>query len=511
LLSALILPLPIADAQPATPDTIQRLAPFLDDQTVAVVRLDVTALNLDAAADRITKAVGLDAKLIEQPRRAADEMLANFRRAGIREIYAVFSLADIPAPGPFAVVPVEGGANADAIRQALGTFGGNETTETIDGVVFAGSKTTRERLRGLKPAARPDLGPALAATAGAPVQVALIPGPDQRRVVAELVTKLPPELGGGPGTLLTRGVRWGAVGVEYNPRLAVRVTVQSEDAAAAHALSDVVSRGMTWLSKQGEFKQAVPKFDDLLPALAPKVVGDRVTLTFDEGAPGVAVAAADAVTKIRAAAARSQSSNNLKQIALAWHNYHEVYKTCPANSTSRDGKPLLSWRVHALPFIEHDNLYKQFKLDEPWDSEHNKRLIAQMPAVYRSPLQKVGDGKTTYLAVTGQAGPNGPHYGALGARFQDITDGTSNTIMLVETGDDAAVIWTKPDDLEIDPKQPLKGLLGHYLNKDGFPTEGFQAALADGSVRFIARTVDTAILNALFTRDGGEVINLGGF
>jgi len=83
-------------------------------------------------------------------------------------------------------------------------------------------------------------------------------------------------------------------------------------------------------------------------------------------------------------AGRGQSNNNLKQIAIAFHQYHDTYKSLPLHAIySKDGKtPLLSWRVAILPFIEQDALYKQFKLDEPWDSEHNKKLIPLMPRIY---------------------------------------------------------------------------------------------------------------------------------
>src|SRR5438132_8532158 len=79
-----------------------------------------------------------------------------------------------------------------------------------------------------------------------------------------------------------------------------------------------------------------------------------------------------AVQKVREAAGRAQSQNNLKQIALAVHNYHDVYGHFPQDITDKNGKPILSWRVAILPFIEQDNVYKMFKLDEPWDSENNK-------------------------------------------------------------------------------------------------------------------------------------------
>ncbi|HMF14410.1 MAG TPA: sigma-70 family RNA polymerase sigma factor, partial [Gemmataceae bacterium] len=99
--------------------------------------------------------------------------------------------------------------------------------------------------------------------------------------------------------------------------------------------------------------------------------------------------------------ARLQSRDNLKQIALAMHNWHDTYGTFPAAATYRkDGKPLLSWRVALLPFLEQDNLYKQFRLDEPWDSAHNKKLLARMPEIYLVPGQEANNA-TFYQVFVG--------------------------------------------------------------------------------------------------------------
>src|SRR5207302_1956982 len=93
-----------------------------------------------------------------------------------------------------------------------------------------------------------------------------------------------------------------------------------------------------------------------------------------------------AVQKVRMAAGRTRSANNLKQMALATINYADAFGRAPAAAIcDKNGKPLLSWRVAILPFIEQDNLYKQFHLDEPWDSDHNKKLLARMPNVYALP------------------------------------------------------------------------------------------------------------------------------
>ena len=84
-------------------------------------------------------------------------------------------------------------------------------------------------------------------------------------------------------------------------------------------------------------------------------------------------------------------------------NYHDANKHFPAAAIrSKDGKPLLSWRVALLPMMEHEKLYDQFHLDEPWDSEHNKKLIDKMPAMYRSPKSRLkAPGMTNYVVPVG--------------------------------------------------------------------------------------------------------------
>jgi hypothetical protein len=194
-----------------------------------------------------------------------------------------------------------------------------------------------------------------------------------------------------------------------------------------------------------------------------------------------------------------QSSNNLKMIALAMHNYHDTFRKLPAAYTAdSDGQPLLSWRVQILPFLDQQALYDQFHLDEPWDSEHNKQLIPLMPNVYAAPGSTAEAGKTNYLTVRGK---NTVFPGEESLGFHSITDGTSLTIMTVEANDQRAVIWTKPDDFEYDVAKPQAGLVGLRAN-------GFLAGLADGSVRFVKASIDSNILNALFTRNDGQVIDM---
>ena len=205
------------------------------------------------------------------------------------------------------------------------------------------------------------------------------------------------------------------------------------------------------------------------------------------------------ITQAREAALRTQCKNNLKQIALAMHNHHDTYKGFPAAATvDKAGKPLLSWRVHVLPFLGAASLYDQFKLDEPWDSTHNKKLIAQMPAVFACPSGSLKPGMTTYLGVSGE---KSIFNGSQKLGFRDVRDGTANTLMVVDADDSLAITWTKPGDLTWSADSPLKGLVGHH-------GDGFQAVFCDGHTRYFPASITAEMLTALFTKAGGEVVEL---
>ncbi len=163
---------------------------------------------------------------------------------------------------------------------------------------------------------------------------------------------------------------------------------------------------------------------------------------------------------------------------------------------------MITWRVAILPYIEQGPLYNQFKLDEPWDSEHNKKLVDRMPAIYRSPLSKAEAGKTNYLTVRGKRTVF-PVFQRVGEYIKPewVKDGLSDTIMLVEAADDRAVVWTKPDDFEPDLKDPIEGLLGLY-------PDGFLACMGDGVVRLVKAQIDPEMLLRAFDRADGKPVDL---
>ncbi|MBL8814035.1 MAG: DUF1559 domain-containing protein [Planctomycetaceae bacterium] len=204
------------------------------------------------------------------------------------------------------------------------------------------------------------------------------------------------------------------------------------------------------------------------------------------------------IAAARAAADRTQTMNNLKQVALAMHNFHDTNRHFPAadgNGLAGTEAKGLSWRVHLLPYLEQQELYNQFHFDEPWDSEHNKSLLPLMPPMFK--VTGVEEpGMTTMHIFTGNksAFPEGK-----APSIRDILDGTSNTIMAVIAGPETAQPWTKPGGLVFDEQDPLTalGTIGQVLNlvlMDG-STVSMPTPLDPSTIRLMIQPADATPVN----------------
>ncbi len=215
------------------------------------------------------------------------------------------------------------------------------------------------------------------------------------------------------------------------------------------------------------------------------------------------IAATPSVGPARPHISRRQSQKNLMQIGLALHMHHDNQDGFPpAASTDKDGKPLLSWRVAILPYIEQLALYNEFRHNEAWDSPHNKALLKRMPRTYGLAALIDGESCGTYYQVfagTGTVfeGPKGPKLGLI-TNF----DGTSNTFMVVEAAE--PVPWTKPADVAYDDQKPVPKLGGLF-------PDGFHAVFCDRSVRFVKKNIPDAALHSLIGYKDGMVINVQPF
>ncbi|NLF69693.1 MAG: DUF1559 domain-containing protein [Candidatus Anammoximicrobium sp.] len=222
---------------------------------------------------------------------------------------------------------------------------------------------------------------------------------------------------------------------------------------------------------------------------------------------GVLVALLLPATQAAREAARcSQCSNNLKQIALAFHNYHDVYKTFPpAYIPDENGQPMHSWRVLILPFLECQHIYNQYNFSEPWNSPGNLAATSQHVPAYScpaSPASGPGSLETSYMVVTG---PNTVFEGSKACQFREILDGTSNTILVVEVAG-TGVNWAEPKDLDASTLVYPLGTPGGMTPASHHPG-GLNVALCDGSVRFIAYAVSPQVFRALITKAGAERVS----
>ncbi|HEY1189978.1 MAG TPA: DUF1559 domain-containing protein [Gemmata sp.] len=296
------------------------------------------------------------------------------------------------------------------------------------------------------------------------------------------------------------------------------LTLKYDDATAAKRAAPVLEEGIATVTMKVEawaaemrdsprpFEKAaapvVTVFASALKKAPVKADGStvRVTAEVDIG-PATAKALGDLLQAVQSRRKAELRTRNLKQIGVALHHYLGSHSRFPANVYGPKGELLLSWRVQLLPYLEEEALFKQFKLDEPWDGPNNKLLIEKMPEVFRAPDREHEKGKTFYLgfverekraALVGRPWlKNGEKFGLTAESF---TDGLSNTLAVIEAAE--GVVWSKPDDLPFGGVVPLLG------EKDW---ERTPALRFDGSVLLFPTKLRPYAFWPHVTVDGGEV------
>jgi hypothetical protein len=504
----------LASAQGSAASRAQVVAPFTSEDDVVVAHLDVANLDTKQLVKQITTVVGqLDgnpgaAGQFEQVALRFDQLLRDVR---CEHAFVVASWEDARTGRLNLIVQLRPESDTQRAALLLSTFFGAGPTEDsateagkhrktvdvvqpIDNVIYCG---TRERL------ARSQTNGTLAeiqtlerafsdGVESSVIQVAILPG-HWRRVLRELNPPLPAAFGVTAGELAD-AVAFARIDViQQSGQSGLGYTVQATDQAGAKRLASawqVARQQILTSAPQGNLKQ-------LLDRIAPRVQGDRLVATLGDVASALASVNLDELPP-RKAARRAVSMNNMKQLALAMHVFHDAWNSLPPAASYDDGgKPLLSWRVYLLPYLGEEALYKQFHLDEPWDSQHNKALIDKMPRVFLSRgLDDPRAGKTCYLVPVG---PETAFAGPVGTPFRTIADGTSKTILIVEVAPEHAVTWTKPDDWPINPAAVLDWL----TRPDGEP---FLMSRCDGSVTAMGGKTSAQTILRMTTIQGGELV-----
>ncbi|WP_315854106.1 DUF1559 family PulG-like putative transporter [Gemmata palustris] len=309
---------------------------------------------------------------------------------------------------------------------------------------------------------------------------------------------------------------------DLNESAKLTLALTFDDATAAKRAAPVLEEGIgtvaeklnEWAAEMKESRRPFEKsaapivtaFAASLKKATVKTEGTAVLASAEvDAGPAASKAFGELLQAVQSRKKAEQRMNNLKQIGLALHAYHDANGKFPTNVYGPNGEVLLSWRVHLLPYLEEDNLYKQFKMDEAWDGPNNKALIEKMPKVYLAPDRDHTKGKTFYQGFVGSDLQKPQPKGIFGRPWlrqgektglaiTSIHDGTSNTLAVIEAGE--GVIWSKPGDLPFGGAVPPLGDKGW----DRTPALRF-----DGSVSMFPTNLKPEVFWPYVTIDGGEV------
>ncbi|WP_442482765.1 DUF1559 family PulG-like putative transporter [Aeoliella sp. SH292] len=518
---------------------------YTSDDTLGVAVVELDGRWIAGVQELAGKIGGEDsAELVNHPGFALSRgMIESFRAAGARELVVVFSINVFsPDTMPVLAITVEKPEQAKAVAELARSLqqmsGGTLPLQiaSIDGHVLVGHNNSVNRLRDLKPTEGTRLAMAGELLSwperqGEPMAALLFaPGDSFRRVVRALWPELPAPFESLTGALIADDLEQLVVLVRCPPEWQLKIGLKSNSDRAAETWGKLVENGWTEAMKTLVDQKADPAVVRIVEAaaevLTPTREGTTLTIHVDSGADKVEKLVSSivipAIESAREGARRNMRLNNLKQLALAMQNFHDTQKQLPASAAivDKEGKPLLSWRVAILPFLEQQALFNEFHLDEPWDSPHNLKLARTIPAPFVNPSypKLASEGKTNYLLPVHPGSIFPPATGkpvekpsqflgrefylATGTAYKSITDGTVNTLMIVEAPRELAVPWTKPSDWEVDLATAFE-LLRRGESKQ------VAVVFCDGSAQILVLDDEMEKnLPKLLTPDGGEIIGL---
>ncbi|MEM9352398.1 MAG: DUF1559 domain-containing protein [Planctomycetota bacterium] len=494
---------------------------YITDDVAAIAYVNLEAIDLAALADMAEETgvttpeqrEGMTGQLL-----MATGMLDGFRGVGIERVYALLSPSAVQYQGPMLVAPLRsnGDANAaQAMLKGLMAMAGGDGEPPLklaerDGVLLAGVHDDQvQQLLEAQGNRGAELVDAWKALGNGAAGLLVFGSKDTRRVVREMFPRLPEPFESLTGRLIADELKWGGIELALPPEPGLVLHVQAADSASADAVRSAAIVGLDYMRTAKELDSVLPSQefrDEIAEALTPELRNKAVVLELSQQTGDLEKLVALAkppVEAARASAYRATRINSLKHIGLAFLNHADARGHFPRPAMlSEDGRPLLSWRVRLLPYLDEQELYERFRHDEPWDSEHNFALISEMPYMYADPdpahLRLAQSGRTMIVV------PNGPETlfpGDQDLTFRDVKDGTSMTVLTTIVPPERSVIWTKPDDWEVDLANAWD-----YLRRSDLESQIF--GFCDGSVQVIEEKSKLGQqLRKLLTRAGEEAVD----
>lgn len=511
-----------ADAQQSHP-----LSRFLDTNTIAFGRLNLESIKPQAIYDEFLPVIKDYDRLSEKADLANSQAKGAQKKlleAGAADIYGFFSLSDMTS-GVFYVIPCDKENAQDVesvvnlLKKKLRRFiPDHQISRVPEGILIATDHTTRRLAIGFLPV-REDASEVLN-LADSSFDIILAPSADHLKAIRESIGPPFPDYagkifteGGIDGDLIADGMRKTVLSFDAES-MKLELKVQGiEDCPPGEeerlkAVATLASKFQWTLDqmrtgqvpfwprakRMGELPESITS---MLKEIEINQTGNQISISFERSrllplAGGLAKWTDELLGLTRKTFYRTAC----RTILLATHNFESAFmKFPPKNIMDDEGKPLLSWRVAILPFMGDEGLelYNKFKLNEPWDSKHNKKLVMEIPEVFTTDIDLAQAGKTVWTI------PQGENFIGSCMKMGDIIDGTSNTILLLSTTPENSMVWTQPVDFEPNLDDLKDGILSE---SEDAPTAGF----ADGSIHLLRPDLSNEALMALLTFAGGEVV-----
>lgn len=460
--------------------------PYIETSTFGLIDIDITKINMSASATWLKAHVGQPlGQDVDQAVLMASGFLESMKTAGVAHVYITASTRSLIDGGPLVVVPCQNPAVVNGLAAMMLQIAPKESaqkTHVGDQLVLAGAQSAVDRVLKAQGAKRGDL--ILPMKEKGRLDHALVlslPEESRRELIAIWPDRLPAE---APFQFSPRqmasDINRVVVSFRLPPEPQVVARIETLDASSAERVKEVVEQVIALSPEAKDGIEIDLDIRNVVLKASPEMFAKVVQAL---AAPA------------RRSATQMQRMNTLKQLGLAMHNYFATEKHLPPRClTDRKGKPLLSWRVTLLPYLEQNALYDAYKLDEAWDSAHNEPLgQTALPLL-------INDGEPAKTRYRVPVFPGSIWQGEGPPKeFKDVIDGTSQTIAMIYAPADAAVEWSNPEPWVISAEDPMSDVFGDR--------DRVEMVFLDGAARtFKKEELDNAKLKALLTYAGREVV-----